>query len=135
MVQAKNPNEQLVLDFFEALSSGDLERLRPFFTDQSVWKPMVTAIPGSGEHKGNAIIDEFLAPVRGMFKPGDPKVKVTALMSDGDMVVAESTSRGELPDGRVYDNIYCWVFRLKNGKVERLHEYMDSHYVATLFGL
>lgn len=135
MVEAKNANERLVIDFFEVLSSGDLEKLRSFFTGESVWRPMVSDIPGAGEHKGDAIIDEFLAPVRGVFKPGDPKVHVTALMSDGDMVAAESYSTGGLQDGRTYRNDYCWVFRLKDGKVARLHEYMDSHYVATLFGL
>ena len=134
-VQAKNANEQLVLDFFAALSSGDLDRLRPFLTPESVWQPMVKGIPGAGEHRGNAIIEEFLGPVRGLFAPGDPKVHVRALLSDGDVVAVESTSTGHLADGRVYENAYAWVFRVKDGKVVRLHEYMDSHYVARLFGL
>jgi len=134
-VTAKNAQEQFVLDFFEALSSGDLERLRPFLMDASVWKPMVRDIPGAGEYHGQDIIDVFLAPVRGMFKPGDPKVHVSALMSDGDMVAVESTSTGETQDGKIYDNSYAWVFRLKDGKLDRLHEYMDSHYVARLFGM
>ena len=29
-VTAKNANEQLALDFFAALSTGDLDKLRPF---------------------------------------------------------------------------------------------------------
>jgi ketosteroid isomerase-like protein len=134
-VKAKNENEQLVLDFFEVLSSGDLEKLRAFFHDKSVWKPMVTDIPGAGEHVGMDIIDVFLAPVRGMFAPGDPKVTVNAIFSDGNVVGVESTSLGKLSDGRTYDNMYAWVFRVSNGKVDRLHEYMDSHYTAKLFGL
>ena len=32
-VQAKNADEQLVLDFLEVLSSGDLEKLRGFYRD------------------------------------------------------------------------------------------------------
>lgn len=134
-VTAKNAQEQFVLDFFDALSSGDLERLRPFLTPDSVWKPMVRDIPGAGEYHGQDIIDVFLAPVRGMFKPGDPKVHVGALISDGDIVAVESTSTGETQDGKIYDNSYAWVFRLKDGKLDRLHEYMDSHYVARLFGM
>jgi ketosteroid isomerase-like protein len=134
-VTAKNDQEQFVLDFFEALSSGDLERLRPFLTPTSVWKPMVVDIPGAGEYHGDDIIDVFLGPVRGMFREGDPKVHVSMLMSDGDIVAAESTSDGETADGRPYFNSYAWVFRLKDGKLDRLHEYMDSHYVARLFGL
>jgi len=134
-VTAKNPQEQFALDFFEALSSGELDRLRPFLTETSVWKPMVRDIPGAGEYHGSDIIDTFLAPVRGMFKPGGPKVLVSAILSDGDMVAVESTSIGETQDGKVYDNSYAWIFRLKDGKLDRLHEYMDSHYVATLFGM
>ena len=134
-VTAKNANEQLALDFFTALSTGELDRLRPFLTDQSVWQPMVKDIPGAGEYTGNQIIDDFLGPVRGMFKPGDPKVHVNAIFSDGDFVAVESTSTGHTSDDKVYDNSYAWIFRMKDGKIARLHEYMDSHYVARLFGM
>lgn len=134
-VTAKNTNEQLALDFLAVLSSGDLETLRTFIDEDSVWEPMVQAIPGAGSHRGHAIIDEFLAPVRGLFAPGDPKVHPEAIFSDGDFVCVESYSDGTLQDGRPYHNRYGWVFRMNNGKIGRLHEYMDSHYVATLFGL
>ena len=134
-VTAKNANEQLVLDFFEVLSSGDLEALRQFFHEKSVWQPKVKGIAGAGEHVGMAIIDLFLAPVRGMFRPGDPKVHVTNLFSDGGIVGVESYSPGETLDGKVYENDYAWVFHVSNGKIDRLHEYMDSHYTAKLFGM
>lgn len=134
-VKAKNPNEQLVLDFFAVLSSGDLEALRAFFHDKSVWEPKVKGIAGAGEHVGMAIIDLFLAPVRGMFEAGDPKVHVTNLFSDGEIVGVESYSTGKTLDGKVYENDYAWVFRVSNGKIDRMHEYMDSHYTAKLFGM
>ena len=82
-VQAKNANEQLVLEFFEVLSSGDLEELRRFYHDQSVWEPKVKDIAGAGKHVGMDIIDKFLAPVRGMFNPGDPKVHVRGALNNG----------------------------------------------------
>ena len=85
-IKAKNANEQLVLDFFEVLSSGDLERLRGFYHEHSVWEPKVKDIAGAGKHVGMDIIDKFLAPVRGMFEPGDPKVHVQNMFSAGPMV-------------------------------------------------
>ena len=132
---AKNANEQLALDFFAALSTGELDRLRAFIDENSVWEPMVQDIPGAGKYQGNAIIDEFLAPVRGMFAPGDPKVHPQTIFSDGDFVCVESFSDGKLQDGRTYFNRYGWVFRMNQGKIGTLHEYMDSHYIATLFGM
>ena len=134
-VTAANANEQLVLDFFEVLSSGDLEALRQFYHEHSVWEPKVKDIAGAGKHIGMDIIDKFLAPVRGMFEPGDPKVHVTNLFSDGGTVGVESFSTGKTLDGKVYENDYAWVFHVSDGKIDRLHEYMDSHYTAKLFGM
>ena len=134
-VTATNANEQLVLDFFEVLSSGDLEKLRAFYHDKSTWEPKVRAIAGSGKHVGMDIIDKFLAPVRGMFEPGDPKVQVSNIFSAGPFVCAESLSTGTTLDGKVYENDYCWVFEVSNGKIDAMREYMDSHYIANLFGM
>ena len=82
-VTAQNANEQLVLDFFEVLSSGHLEKLRQFYHDKSTWEPKVKDIAGAGKHVGMDIIDKFLAPVRGMFNPGDPKVHVRGALNNG----------------------------------------------------
>lgn len=139
MVEAQNADEQLVLDFFVVLSSGDLERLRAFYHDHSVWQPMVKDIAGSGKHVGMDIIDKFLAPVRGMFAPGDPKIHVRTMFSRTEgtatWVCVESNSTGTTMDGKVYDNDYCWVFEIANGKIDAMREYMDSHYTAKLFGM
>ena len=59
---AANADEQLVLDFFEVLSSGDLEKLRGFYHDSSVWEPKVKDIAGAGKHIGHIRLadrDEF----------------------------------------------------------------------------
>ena len=129
------PNEQLVLDFFDVLSSGDLEALRQFYHERSVWEPKVKDIAGAGKHIGMDIIDKFLAPVRGMFEPGDPKVHVQNMFSAGPWVCVESYSTGKTLDGLVYENDYCWVFEVSNGKIDKMREYMDSHYTAKLFGM
>ena len=134
-VTAANANEQLVLDFFEVLSSGDLEKLREFYHDKSTWEPKVKNIAGAGKHVGMDIIDKFLAPVRGMFEPGDPKVHVHNMFSRDGWVCVESNSTGKTMDGKTYDNDYCWVFEISNGKIDAMREYMDSHYTAKLFGM
>jgi len=136
MVQANNENEAAYLKFFETLSSGDLEKIRATFHDDAVWQVQVKGILGEGSHRGKkAIVDEFLAPVRGMFNPGDPKLRVTSLASQGSLVLGEVEARGTFTDGRRYENLYVFVIEIKDGKVYRLREYMDSLYVAKLQGL
>src|SRR6185295_7896996 len=136
MLEATNEFERLYLEFFATLSSGDLERIRATFHDDAVWQVQVKGILGEGSHRGKkAIVDEVLAPVRGMFKPGDPKVTVTTLASRGPLVIGECDSRGTFADGRPYENLYVFVLEIKDGKVWRLREYMDSFYIAKLQGL
>jgi len=135
MVKADNDNERLFLKFFETLSSGDLEKLRNLFHEDGSWTVQPRDIAGAGAHNGRkGIIDEFLAPIRGMFKPGDPKISVTSIASKGALVIGEATGRGTFADGRPYDNLYVWVLEMKEGKVYRLREYMDSFYIARLQG-
>lgn len=126
-------NEQLVRDFFRNLSTGDLETVRPLWHPDGSWEAMVSGIPGAGIHEGrDEIIDEFLAPVRGMFVPGDPKVKVTNIFGKGNMVACETHTTGKFLSGADYNNRYCWILEIKDGLIFRLREYMDSYYVSTL---
>ena len=135
MVRADNENERLALEFFTVLSTGELERVRPLLHDEVTWIPQVKDIPGAGVHRGKkGVIDDFLAPVRGMFAPGDPKTTVETIMSKGPLVMVESRGLGKLADGRTYDNHYAWAVEIRDGKVFAIREYMDSHYIATLFG-
>jgi hypothetical protein len=135
MVKVDNDNERLVLRFFEVLSAGDLEAVRNLLHDEVTWKPQIRDVPGAGIHRGKkGIVDDFLRPIRGLFKPGDPKVIVDTMASKGDLVIAEARGVGKIADGRPYDNLYAWAFDLKDGKVFAIREYMDSHYVINLLG-
>ena len=126
-------NGELVRSFFETLSSGDLEGLRSYFDDESTWLICATGIPGAGAHKGRrGIIDDFLAPVRGMFEPGQPKVEITNLIARGDWVAVEATGRGRFLDGRDYENRYSYWIEIDGLTIRTLKEYMDSNYVAGL---
>ena len=129
----RKKNEKIVRKFFKTLSSGDLEKLRPMWHARAKWEVMVTGIPGAGTHKGrDYIIDKFLAPIRGMFKPGDPKVQIKTVIAQGDLVACETHGTGTFVDGRKYDNKYCWVIEIRDGLVYHLREYMDSYHVSQM---
>jgi len=135
-MQADNDNERLVLDFFAVLSAGDLERVRELLHDEVTWTPMMRGVPGAGVHVGKkGIIDDFLVPVRGMFRPGDPKTTVDTIASKGSLVLVESHGSGQVADGRIYDNRYAWALEIRDGKIYAIREYFDSLYVARLFGM
>ncbi len=129
----ESKNEQLVRQFFDTLSTGDLEALRALIHPKGSWEVMGATIPGAGLTSGrDAVIDEFLAPVRGMFEPGDPKVTIKRMVSNGDTVAAETEAIGMLSNGNRYHNRYCWMIDVKDGQVCHLKEYMDTAYIMSV---
>jgi len=124
--------EALVRSFFETLSSGDLDRVASFFDEESVWTVCATGIPGAGTHRGKAIVEEFLRPVRGMFEPGQPKVELTNLLVGGPWVAVEAVGGGRFRGGPAYENHYAFWVEVQGPRIRTIREYMDSHYVATL---
>jgi len=126
-------NEQLVREFFATLSSGDLEALRGLIHAEGSWEVMATTVPGAGRTDGrDAVIDEFLAPVRGLFAAGDPKIEVKRTFSAGNMVCAETEAVGELANGNHYHNRYAWVIEIRDDTVCHLREYMDTAYIDSV---
>jgi ketosteroid isomerase-like protein len=47
-------------------------------------------------------------------------------IADGDHVVVEAKGDNVTKAGVRYDNDYCLVFRLENGKIKEVREYCDS---------
>jgi hypothetical protein len=47
-------------------------------------------------------------------------------IADGDIVVVEAKGDNVTPEGVRYDNDYCLVFRLEDGKIKEIREYCDS---------
>ncbi|MGH8138371.1 MAG: nuclear transport factor 2 family protein [Steroidobacteraceae bacterium] len=131
--EAMTESEQLVLRFFATLSAGDLERVRIMLHQEATWKPQMRSVPGAGIHRGpGGIVDDFLTPIRGLFRRGDPKIIIDTIASRGPLVMLESHSGGCLADGRPYENLYAWAIEIKDGKIYALREYFDSHYVMEL---
>ena len=136
MVAPKNANERAVVDFFETLSTGDLDALIKHLHEDASWEPMVRDIPGAARHQPrDKVLNEFLAPVRGAFRPGEPKSTINFIVSDGDHVMVEARAIGLRADGKPYDNHYAWAFELKGGKILRVREYMDSLYTARFWDM
>lgn len=131
MVTAENDNERLVLEFFEALGTGNLERARGLLHADAAWTVMPTGVPGSGLHRGRrAIIDEFLMPLRdSLFEPGTVSGGIDTLISKGALVAAESQASARLKNGKSYHNRYVFVFEIRAGAIAAVREYMDSHYI------
>lgn len=123
---------EFVRRFFATLSEGNLEALRTMIHPNGSWEVM-RAMDGERLAIGrDSIIDDFLAPVRGRFESGDPKIQVTRLFATGNVVAAETVGAGQLRNGRPYRNRYAWIIDMNDGLVGHIHEYMDTAYVRSV---
>jgi uncharacterized protein len=128
MDDAEQRRCELVRTFFATLSDGDLEALRALLHPHATWEVM-RAAPGERCATGrDVIVDDFLAPVRGRFVPGDPKVSVHTIFASGHLVAVESEADGTMLDGSEYHNRYAWVIEVDGSLVRAVREYMDTAY-------
>jgi hypothetical protein len=56
-------------------------------------------------------------------------------IADGDHVVVEGKGDNVTKEGVRYDNDYCLVFRLEDGKIREIREYCDSVLTEKALGL
>lgn len=55
----------------------------------------------------------------------------SSLERDGK-VVLEIESRASLPDHEAYNNLYCFIMTIRDGKIVHVREYNDTHHVLSL---
>jgi uncharacterized protein len=54
--------------------------------------------------------------------------------ADPAVVFGTGKSRGFAKDGRVYENEYCWIFQVRNGKMTGYREFFNALKVLETFG-
>ena len=52
------------------------------------------------------------------------------IIADGDYVVVQARGEATTKDGSPYNNEYCFVYRMENGKIREVTEYLDTELVT-----
>ena len=120
--------KEIVRRYIDASNEGDRATIAASFTDDAtftIWGEM----PVSGTTVGKqSIMEEFLPAARTLFQPGTLHLQVDRILADGDHVIAEVKAHGKSAAGELYENEYCMVFEMRDGRISALREYMDTAY-------
>ena len=65
---------------------------------------------------------------------GGLKMEVTSVIGEGDAVAAEARSQGVTKSGKIYQNEYHILFRLRDGNVVEVREYTDPMHAVEVLG-
>lgn len=126
-------NKQIVLDFYEAGARGDMDACFALLADDITWTNIGTT-KFSGTYAGKqALVEQLLEPLFGQLKAGIASA-IERLTAEGDVVVAQTAGTAETHDGRPYNNTYCQVIRIRDGKIAEVKEYFDTALVDAVFG-
>lgn len=125
-------NKRLMQDIFSELSEGNLGPLFEAMADDVQWTWMGT-MRWSKTFKGKeSVVGDLFAAVKSTL--AEPfKVVAHRFIAEGDYVAVESRGQNATPDGRTYNNGYCWVCRIYGGKLREVREYMDTELVTATF--
>ena len=126
-------NKKVVRQFYEAGNRGDMETCFGLVADDIRWTNMgTTSLSGAYEGKPE-LMEKLLGPLFGQLKQGI-HMEIRQLVAEGDHVVAVTSGTSETLDGRPYNNSYCWVIRIRDGKLVEVTEYSDTELITSVFG-
>jgi ketosteroid isomerase-like protein len=88
----------------------------------------------SHEFRGREAIQNGLMGHFRSFFAERPRTVAFNFIADGDYVAVEARGDNVTKAGLRYDNQYCLVFRIENGKIKQVKEYCDSTLVERVLG-
>ena len=126
-------NKQIVQTFFEAGNRGEMERCIELLADDISWTDIGTT-KFSGTYVGkDTLSKELLGPLFSQLKAGIYST-IENMIAEGQFVVVQSRGAAETTDGKPYNNTYCHVFELRDGKIQAVTEYLDTALTNAVFG-
>lgn len=91
---------------------------------------IIGSTPWSRTYEGKRpVLHELLRPL-GRQLGGPSIIKANRFIAEGDHVVVQATGHNCMASGTPYENSYCWVIRMQEGKLAELTEYADTQLIA-----
>jgi len=122
-------NKRLFEKIFAGLAVGDAKLLLDSLADDFCWTVTGTTSWSKTYRGKQAVRTELLRPLLAQFADQYTNT-MQRIIAEDDFVVVECRGRVTTKSGKPYNNAYCWVCRIEDGKLKELTEYMDTALVA-----
>ena len=121
-------NKKLMQSVFENLARGNGQAFVDALASDARWT-VIGSSAWSRTYEGKqVIIDELMRPLFRQFAD-EYVARAIRVIAEDDMVVVEARGRVTTKSGKPYNQTYCYVFRLTDGQVRELTEYLDTELV------
>lgn len=125
---------QLIEDYYAASAAGDRDRLAEMLAENVVWRPAET-VP-IGPQEGRRIVSSIVSGKgrEKMFDMDTFNLTVHKKVVDGDTAIVLQAISAKTAAGNQYDNEYCWVYTVEDGKIATITEYVDTLKASRVMG-
>lgn len=117
-------NKEIAWSYFELLNDHRIEdALQVLHDEGSFWSLRTRLSTPTPQQKDyiRAVLDD--APMQ---------FTLHNAIEDGDQIALEMSSHAEMADGFVYEQLYCFVISIRDGKIFELREYLDTRLAQEL---
>jgi uncharacterized protein len=126
-------NKQVVREAYAAISGGDVDGFMSRLADDVEWY-FIGSHRFAGTLKGkDAIMSDLFGPL-GEALTSTIQLGIKQLIAEGDKVVSEMQGTSKSIGGKDYNNTYCIILTVKDGKIKEMREYLDTELVTEVFG-
>jgi uncharacterized protein len=128
MSSTTEQSRKVVEAFYASLAALDVPAVTNAFAEDTVVE-IIGHTPVSGRHVGrDALIADAMGPI---FAALDMEQVHFAqsweiFAAEGDRIAARMTAKAATKSGKRYDGNYCHLFRIDNGLIAELYEYLDT---------
>ncbi|WP_157218958.1 nuclear transport factor 2 family protein [Flavisphingomonas formosensis] len=127
----RQANKALVERYFNAISDGRTADAWAMLADDAIWtvgghSPLTGTYTKQqlAELTERTILARLATPLR---------ITLHRVIAEDDSVAAEFSGEASRADGRVYANDYLFLFTIRDGKLWRCTEYLDTlHYADVI---
>ena len=118
-------NKRIIAQAFEGLARADARAFIDAMADDFTW--IITGqCRFSRRYEGkNAVRNELVSALFANFAT-DYRNFADEIIAEGDRVVVLARGEVKTVRGEDYNNSYCFVIRMRDGKMVELREYMDT---------
>ncbi|UTV41778.1 nuclear transport factor 2 family protein (plasmid) [Ensifer adhaerens] len=127
-------NKRIVQEFCHHFRTSNADGLIDGMTEDATW--WVNGKPHLFSSAGTKTKAEAASMFRNMFSAykNGLDMKIINMIGEGDSVAAEARSQATTKSGKIYENEYFILFKVRDGKISLVREYTDLMHVQETVG-
>lgn len=126
-------NKAILTEIFAETAKGNGKPFVEAIADDTVWT-IIGSSSWSRSYSGRAdILTNLLSPLSAKLD-GANVIVASRIIVSGNIAAVEAKGANRTKAGEAYENSYCWIIRMADGKMAEITEYADTILMDSALG-